>query len=204
MNLINVEEYLEFIYANPATANELPVCELIKKNHAHLDDNDVIFLSDVLGVSRFPNSFIDLIIKYKFNTLRIGNVTFGEISNAYAYALQWLIDLNKRFIINQPMALKHLKEHNRIVVAESETGVIILNLTNGSVSVIQPDLNLGSEVTIAKNFTDFMNYLVTGVFLATSNHLHILPNIIASKFGDQSVLFWQSVFPVHNSRNSLL
>jgi hypothetical protein len=204
MNLINVEEYFEFICANPLIANELPVCELLKKNHDPLGDNDIILLSDLLGMSRFPNSFIDIIINYKFNTLCIGNVTFGEIPNTYAYALEWLMALDMHFMTNYPMECQNLKAHNCIIVAKTKTDVVILNVMNGVVSAVPQDLNLKTELKIALTFTDFMSYLVTGVFLNTSNHLHILQNIIASKLGDKSVLFWQSVFPANNSQNTPL
>lgn len=200
MNLINIKEYIGFTYDNPIKTSDLPVCALIKTFHKPLGDNDVIYLLEILGISTFPNSFIDIITNYQFNTLRIGNVTFGEIPNAHAYGLQWLININKKYSVG----FENLKEHNRIIVSETEKNVIVMNITNGIISVLPQDLNLKAEFRIAENFTDFINYLLTAVVLTSTSQVTPLSTMMTPKFRDESMIFWQSVFYEIKSQNILL
>lgn len=195
MNLITIEEYFKYIHNDVRIANSLPTHELVKAYQEPLSENDIIYVAEELLVSKFPNSFIDTIIKYEFNTLKIGNITFGEIPNAYAYPLQWLIDLDKFYMEMNPIAFKKIKEQNHIVIARADSDPILLDLMNGNISVVPKNLDLNAKLKISHSFTDFMSYLVTGIILTVENNQDRLINIIRLEFGKENLIFWKSVFP---------
>ncbi|HZH72238.1 MAG TPA: hypothetical protein VFD91_07085 [Mariniphaga sp.] len=194
MKLVTAEAYLAII-EDTKIADSLPTHELLKSFLKPLNDEHIIFISDLLGVTKYPTSFVDVIMSYEFNTLRLGNITFGEIPNNYAFPLQWLIDLNKYFMLRHPFPFKKLKEQNYLIVARLNTEAIVLDLEKSGIYILAEDLDLSKATKIASNFTEFMNLLFTGILQRlkkSRSQKFWLDTEIALE--EDSILFWQSAF----------